>query len=210
MGRLPKEARRCIRGMTLVELMVVLGLIALLMSVFAIRVHSASYRLKSAVSQVRSLIQRARLEAVKNNKNVYLDFDADDDGVLQTVVLWVHMDSGESSPTYDAEEDAAVVSERIFFPPGSSTNRPTLGAVPASAGGPSTGAPREGGTIPEDGVSFSGNRINFNPDGTSSTGTVYMHVPNDPKAGTYAIVVNNTGRAYLRYFPTGGAAWEDR
>lgn len=210
MGPLPKDAVGGGRGMTLVELMVVLGLVAFLMTIVAVRVHSGPYRLKSAVSQVRSLIQRARLEAVKNNKNVYLDLDADDDGVLDTVVLWIQMDSGESVPTYDAGKDVAVVSERIFLAPGSSTNRPTLGAVPASAGGPSTGAPREGGTIPEDGVSFSGNRMNFNPDGTSSTGTVYMHVPTDPKSGTYAIVVNNTGRAYVRYFPTGGAAWEDR
>lgn len=198
------------RGMTLVELMVVVGLIALLMSMIVLRIHSAPYRLKSAVSQLRSLVQRARLEAVKHNKNVYLDFDADDDGVLDTVVLWIHMDSGEATPRYDPGEDGAVVSERIFSPPGAPSNTPALGAVPASQGGPRSGAPREGGTIPEDGVSFSGNRINFNPDGTSSAGTVYLHVPNHPKAGTYAIVINNTGRAYQRHFPTGGTAWEDR
>ncbi len=210
MHRVQRGSMECGRGMTLVELMVVLGLIALLMTVIALRIESAPYRLKSAVSQLRSLVQRARLEAVKHNKNVYLDFDAEDDGMLDTVVLWIHADAGESSPGYDPAEDPAVVSERLFSPPGTSTKNPTLGAVPASHGGPSTGAPREGGTIPEDGVSFSGNRINFNPDGTSSTGTVYLHVPNHPKAGTYGLVINNTGRVYLRYFPTGGTAWEDR
>lgn len=210
MHRLQRGPTGCARGMTLVELMVVLGLIALVTTVIAVRIQSAPYRLKSAVFQLRSLVQRARLEAVKHNKNVYLDFDAEDDGVLDTVVLWIHTDAGESGPTYDPGEDAAVVSDRLFSPPGTSTKNPTLGAVPASQGGPTTGAPRDGGTIPEDGVSFSGNRINFNPDGTSSTGTVYIHIPNQPRAGTYGLVINNAGRVYLRYFPTGGTAWEDR
>lgn len=210
MGRYGKGPRRCGRGMTLVELMVVVGLIAFLMTVIAVRTHSASYRLKSAVSELRSLVQRARLEAVKHNKNVYLDFDAEDDNVLDTVVIWVFGGSGGSSPSYDPGRDLTIVAQKIFSAPGTSTNRPTLGVVPAAQGGPATGAPRDGGTIPEDGVSFSGNRINFNPDGTSSAGSVYLHVPRSPQAGTYAVVINNAGRAYLRHFPTGGTAWEDR
>lgn len=203
-------AARWDRAMTLVELMVVLGLVALLLTVISVHIHSAPYRLKSAVSTLRTLMQRARLEAVRTNKNVYVDFDADDDGILASVVVWVSMDSSETSPTLDEGEDRVLVSQAFVKPPGSSGNRPALGAVPPSAGGPSVGAPREGGTIPEDGVSFSGNRINFNPDGTSSAGSVYIHVPKHPDAGTYAIVVNNSGRAYLRYYRTGGTAWEDR
>lgn len=210
MGRKRLRFKSRDRAMTLVELMVVVGLIALLMTLIAVHVRSAPYRLKSTVGQLRSLMQRARLEAVKNNKNVYVDFDAEDDGLMDTVVLWVHRNAGETSPSYEPDEDTLLVSERILDPPGSKGNRPALGVVPPSLGGPSTGAPREGGAIPEDGVSFSGNRINFNPDGTSSTGSIYIHVPNDPKAGTYAIVLNNAGRAYLRYFPTGGTVWEDR
>lgn len=196
--------------MTLVELMVVLGLIAFLMALLSIRIHSASYRLKSAVFSLRSILQQARLEAVRCNKNVYLDFDADDNGVLDNVVLWVCMDSGSGSPSFQKDRDIVLVSKALLRPPGSLSHRPTLGAAPPSVGGPTTGAPREGGTIPEDGVSFSGNRINFNPDGTSSSGSVYMHVPKNPEAGTYALVMNNSGRAYLRFFPKGGPAWEDR
>ncbi|WP_448384108.1 GspH/FimT family pseudopilin [Desulfosoma sp.] len=210
MRRLHGIFRQWDRAMTLVELMVVCGLIALLLTVMAVHVRSAPYRLKTAVLQLRSLVQRARLEAIKNNKNVYLDFDAEDDGVLDTVVLWIPAASGQSSPVYQIGRDVSLLSEVVFAPSGTGTHRPTLGAVPASQGGPSVGAPRDGGTLPEDGVSFSGNRINFNPDGTSSTGTVYVHMPRHPKAGTYALVLNNTGRAYLRYFPTGGAQWEDR
>ncbi len=198
------------RGMTLVELMVVLGLIAFLMTILSIRIHSASYRLKSAVSSLRSILQQARLEAVRSNKNVYVDFDADDNGVLDNVVLWICMDSGSGSPSLQEGRDIVLVSKALLMPSGSFSHRPTLGAAPPSAGGPTKGAPREGGTIPDDGVSFSGNRINFNPDGTSSAGSVYMHVPKNPEAGTYALVVNNSGRAYLRFFPKGGTAWEDR
>ncbi|ROR01933.1 GspH/FimT family pseudopilin [Desulfosoma caldarium] len=210
MGGMGCGAARWDRAMTLVELMVVLGLMALLLTLISVHIHSASYRLKSAVSTLRTLIQRARLEAVRTNKNTYLDFDADDDGIMASVVLWVSMDSRESSPSLNEGKDRVLISQALVNPPGSSGNRPTLGAVPASAGGPSVGAPRDGGSIPEDGVSFSGNRINFNPDGTSSTGSVYIHVPKHPEVGTYAIVLNNSGRAYVRYYPTGGTAWEDR
>jgi len=109
---------RCRRAMTLVELMVVVGLIALLMTLMAVRVRSAPYRLKSSVAQLRSLIQRARLEAVKSNRNVYVDFDAEDDGVLDTVVLWVQGEAREASPVYDPGDDTAWVVERLFNPPG--------------------------------------------------------------------------------------------
>ena len=198
------------RAMTLVELMVVLGLMALLMTLMAVQSNTASYRLKSTVSSLRSLMQRARLEAVRTNKNTYVDFDADDDGKLNSVVLWLSMGSKEAGTSFRPGEDQVLGSLRIFEPSASPGNRPILGAVPSSSGGPTVGAPREGGSIPDDGVSFSGNRINFNPDGTSSAGSVYLHVPKHPEAGTYALVVNNSGRVYLRYYPSGGMAWEDR
>ncbi|MGQ9749982.1 pilus assembly FimT family protein [Desulfosoma sp.] len=205
-----RGAARWDRAMTLVELMVVLGLMALLMTLVAVHSNTASYRLKSTVFSLRSLMQRARLEAVRTNKNTYVDFDADDDGRLNSVVLWLSMGSKDAGTSFRPGEDQVLGSLTIFEPSASPGNRPTLGAVPPSAGGPTVGAPREGGSIPDDGVSFSGNRINFNPDGTSSAGSVYLHVPKHPEAGTYAIVVNNSGRVYLRYYPSRGMAWEDR
>lgn len=205
-----RGAARWDQGMTLVELMVVLALMALLMTLVAVHSNTASYRLKSTVSSLRSLTQRARLEAVRTDRNAYVDFDADDDGILNTVVLWLSMGSKDAGTSFRPGEDRVLGSLTLFGPSESPGNRPTLGAVPPSAGGPAVGAPREVGSIPEDGVSFSGNRINFNPDGTSSAGSVYLHVPKHPELGTYAIVVNNSGRMYVRYYASGGTAWEDR
>lgn len=199
------------RGFTLVELMVSVALVAIVMSYVGITLNSAPFRLKSAVHRLRAAMQQARLEAVKRNKDVYLDFDRDDNGRAESVSLWVSMDPGESSPTFDEGEDVLLWEDSYIAPSDSSAGGATYGAVPTDQGGPSSPAPAgASGSLPDDGISFNGNRINFNPDGTSSAGTIYLHVPTNPRAGTYAIVLNNNGRAYLRYFPTGGPSWEDR
>lgn len=72
-------------GFTLVELQVVLAVMALLAAVTLTNyiAHLPKYRLRAAVNDITSMLQNARLRAVKENRFVVVLFDPDGDGRLQ-------------------------------------------------------------------------------------------------------------------------------
>ena len=99
---------------------------------------------------------------------------------------------------YDSDE---FVNETIL-PSGIS-----VGAVNSSNGGPTKGPPTTEPSIPADGVSYGGERVRFNPQGTSTSGWMYLHAPNKDSSGTYAGGTNRAGRVKTWYWVTNGGAW---
>ena len=199
-------------GFTLVELVVSVALVVVIMSFVSITLNSASFRLKSEIRGIRSAMQQARLEAVKRNKNVFLDFDHHGTGQPQALSMWVCEDAAEEPLSFDEGEDLLIFESPGISPSNTSGGVVRFGVVPSDLDGPTVPALRgaSGGTLPNGGIDFDDLRISFRPDGTTSEGALYLHVPNNPQAGTYAIVLNGNGHAYLRYFATGSSSWVDR
>ena len=184
------------KGFTLIELMVVVAITALIAGFTVAEINSTSYKLKSAARTLRAKMQQARLLAVKENCNVFVDFDLDGGGTIDSFyTLWRDLDNDN---TYDTGE----LIETVTLP-----NNISFGAVASGDGGPSKSASGTTSIPSSTIISFSGDSIRFSPQGTGSNGWAYLHAPNKDSAGTYAVGSNNVGRVQTRYWATNGGAW---
>ena len=196
-NQLPKKKSTAEKGFTLVELMVVVAITAIIAGFTVAEINSTSYKLKSAARTLRAKMQKAKLLAVKENCNVYVDFDLDGGGTIDSFyTLWRDLNN---NGTYDAPE----LIETVTLP-----NNISFGAVASGDGGPNRSASNTGSTAPTTNiVSFSGDSIRFSPQGTGSPGWAYLHAPNKDSSGTYAVGSNNVGRIQSRYWVTNGGDW---
>jgi type II secretory pathway pseudopilin PulG len=178
------------QGTTLQEVLVTLGILSILASVGGYGLSQAltNYRLSSAARSLFYHIQEARSRAAFQGTVCYLDFDLDGDGDVEPgqCVLWQDPNSNGEKDPQEREEPSFGLKDfpHIHFK-----------AYPPELGGPMRGPNNTeidaGGG---DGVSFAGNRIKFNPVGTCTTGTVYLH---NQKGRTYAIRLRYNGLVQL-------------
>jgi len=131
-----------------------------------------NYRLTSAARSLVVQIHRAKLRATNQSTVCYFDFDLDGNGDLESEGCFLWRDSNRNHRK-ELLEKSDMVFDLGLFP------KVHLKAYPAELGGPERGPNntkiKAGGG---DGVSFAQNRIKFNPDGTCSTGTIYLHNSN--------------------------------
>jgi len=196
-------------GFTLVELMVTVAIMAIIAGLTFGNMNTASYKLKSTAKILNGNMQKARLLAVKENCRVYVDFDFNDDSTIDdSYTLWKDMNNNSSydDATTDNNGDGTVnaldeeLIEAIPLPSGAS-----FAAVTNANGGPVNGP---SGTPPSaDGISFSGDRLRFSPQGTASSGWAYLYSPTNDEAGTHAVGTNNIGRVRSSYYATEGGDW---
>ncbi len=178
------------RGTTVQELIVTLGILSILASVggYGLSQVLPKYRLSSAARSLLFHIQEARARAAYRAATCYLDFDSDGDGDvgLGQSVLWEDLNANKRKDPQEKEEPSFGLREfpGVYFK-----------AFPFEQGGPKRGPNNTeidaGGG---DGVSFSKNRIKFNPTGTCTSGTIYLH---NQKGQTYAIRLRYNGLAQL-------------
>ncbi|MCD6582280.1 MAG: prepilin-type N-terminal cleavage/methylation domain-containing protein [Desulfuromusa sp.] len=188
------------KGFTLVELMVVIAITAIIAGFTMAEINSTSHKLRSTAQTLRAKMQQAKLLAVKDGCNVFVDFDLDDGGAIDSFyMIW-----GESDePPNKAYDGATELIEQVLLP-----NDISFGAVAKTDGGPTKSASNTGSTAPtSDGISFSGDSLRFSPQGTGSQGWAYLHAPNNDSAGTHAVGSNNAGRIQSRYWATNGSDW---
>ncbi len=184
------------KGFTLVELMVVIVIIAVVAGLTMGEINSTSHKLKSAAQTLQAKMQQAKLLAVKENCNVFVDFDLDGGGVIDSFyTLWR---DGDNSNTYSTSE----LVEKVSLP-----NDISFGAVAKADGGPDKSASGTSSIPSTTIISFSGDSIRFSPQGTGSNGWAYLHAPNKDSAGTYAVGSNNVGRIQNRHWVTNGDNW---
>ncbi|RLB66393.1 MAG: hypothetical protein DRH03_12260 [Deltaproteobacteria bacterium] len=184
-------------GFTLVELMVVIVIIAVIAGFTMAEINSSSYKLKGAAQTLRAKMQQAKLLAVKENCNVFVDFDLDGAGAIDSFyTLWQDLD-GDGN--YDTGVTPPELLETVNLP-----QRIAFGRVASGDGGPGTSASETAST---DIVSFSGDSIRFSPQGTGSQGWAYLCAPGDDSAGTYAVGSNNVGRIQTRKWVTNDNRW---
>ena len=182
-------------GFTLVELMVVVAITAIIAGLTMAEINSTSHKLRGAAQALRAKMQQAKLLAVKECCNVFVDFDTSNDNYT----LWRDLNNNGS---YDT--GAPELIETVALP-----NDISFGAVAnGDDGGPDKSASKTGSTAPTANIiSFSGDSIRFSPQGTGSNGWAYLHAPNNDSSGTHAIGSNNVGRIQSRYWVTKGDRW---
>jgi prepilin-type N-terminal cleavage/methylation domain-containing protein len=162
------------KGFTLKELLVSLAVVSVTIAWGLPHLVDIipNYRLTIAARSLVVQIHRAKLRALSQSAIYYLDFDLDGDGDLapEDCFLWGDRNGNRRKELLEKSE---MVLDLELFP------KIHLKAYPVKLGGPKRGpnntAINAGGG---DGVSFAQNRIKFNPTGTCSTGTIYLHNSN--------------------------------
>ncbi len=189
------------RGVTLNEFLISLAVVGIVAAFGLPNLIQMvpNYRLASAARSLLAHIQEAKARAVFRGSTYYLDFDLDGDGELESgiCVLWEDRNGNKRKEILERNE---TVFELKTFP------NVHFQAYPSEWGGPERGPNNTkidaGGG---DGVSFSQNRIKFNPNGTCSTGTIYLH---NSRGRTFAIRLRYNGLAQL--WRHTGSGWERR
>ena len=187
------------RGLTLNEIIVSLAVVGVLTAVGLPRLAKtvANYRLTGAARSLVVQIHKTKVTAIRQGMVCYLDFDFDADGNLESEDCFLWGDRNGNRRKELLEQSQMVLDLKSF--PGVH-----LHSYPQKQGGPKRGPNktriRAGGN---DGISFSQNRIKFNPDGTCSTGTIYLHNSN---GRTFAIRIRFNGLTQL--WRHDGSGWE--
>ena len=175
------------RGFTTVELVTVFAIVAIMvgLAVFSFHEMAARSRLKAAARDIVSNMQLTRINALKSSSAWAVQFDTN--STSYRILSDKGVDGGWNTP-----DDTVYRTVNFSAYPGVSYG---------SAGSPQN---RPGGTYPADAVSFGGNRVNFNPDGTSISGTVYIR---NIDGDTFAVgSISTTGRIKTWHYH--GGAWE--
>ena len=177
------------RGFTMIELVVVIAVaaIAVAMAFPTFMAERDRSRVKGAGRDLVSNFQTARINAMRGARiwglvfdvtgNAYALVNAGDDGVM------------------DTEDDLTVKTVTL-----SGYGDVTFGI------GDGIGA-RPGGVVPENGaVTFSGNKVNFSPDGAGDrSGTVYVKNGRGQTFAVGSITVTGRVKAWANY----GGGWEE-
>ncbi|UCB49451.1 MAG: hypothetical protein JSW56_00645 [Deltaproteobacteria bacterium] len=187
------------RGTTVPEVIVTLGILSILATVGGYGLSQAlpNYRLSSAARSLLFHILEARSRAAYQRAICYLDFDSDGDGNVGPgrCVLWEDLNNNNQKDPEEKEEPSFGLKEfpHVYFK-----------AYPYELGGPERGPNNTDiGAGGGDGVSFAKNRIKFNPTGTCTSGTVYLH---NRKGQTYAVRLRYNGLVQL--WRHNGVQWE--
>lgn len=172
------------RGFTLVELMVVVGLLVfmgLLSTSFDTKSWLANSRLKGAARDLATNMQRARMNAIKENRTWGLLFDP----AANTYRFQILQDDGITwvNSTDPAIDLSTQYGSGVSFGQGAAT-------VPAG------GSWGDG-----DGVTFGGERATFNPKGFGSAGYCYL---TNAENGSYAVGSLSSGAVRLRRWVNNG------
>lgn len=176
------------RGVTLLETLIVLALMSILMGAafFYMGNRGARAQLKSDARDMVSTMKLARTGAIRDSKPWALRFDT----VNRRYV--VYSDSGEDVGVEDWSDGDETVYRTI---------RLSASVVYGSRQGKRPDAT----SLPADGVSFTGDQVVFNPNGTSQSGTVYLSVPDG--ATMAAGSLSTTGR--VKIWSNYGSGWGD-
>jgi hypothetical protein len=123
-------------------------------------------------------MQLARLGAIKDNREWAILFDTD--GQLYRIIS----DKGPDG-NWDTPDDIGYKGDTSPWP----LSTKNLSDYPNIRFGDNGHGPRPGGGAVDDGVTFGGDKAEFNPGGTSTAGTVYLQ---NNRNGAMAISVDSS------------------
>ena len=187
------------RGATLSEIIISLAVVGVMTAVGLPKLVKIipNYRLTGTARSLVVHIHRAKLKAVQEGSIYYFDFDLDGDGNLESggCFLWGDRNGNRRKELLEKSDmvmDFGTLANVHLQPYSHKLGGPKRG--------PNNSKIDAGGG---DGVSFNQNRIKFNPNGTCSTGTIYLHNSN---GRTLAIRLRFNGLTQL--WMHNGTKWE--
>jgi type II secretion system protein H len=175
-------------GVTLIELIIVIAIIGIILGIAITTIGNRSpvAQLKSDARDIVSNMQLARVNAIRDTRPWAIQFDTDNQRYL------IYSNSGEewkSEDWTDGDENVfrnVMLNRRVNF-------------------GTNKGA-RPGGTMPANGsITYSANRVVFNPNGTSESGTVYLTIGSGETIAISSL--STTGR--IKVWENFGNAWNE-
>ena len=177
------------KGFTLIEILIVIAIMGVLLGSASLYMGNRSKRarLRADASSLADYMTIARVRAVRDAHSWAIQFDPAHNNYK------IYSSSGETPP---AADDWANGNETIFR---------TLSLKKGVGFGSGHGL-RPGASVdPPDGISFTANRVVFNPNGTSESGTVYLKNVDDD---TFAISsLSTTGR--IKVWKNFGGGWSN-
>ena len=209
--------RKCNRGFSLAELMVVLVIVGILAIGVVFMFADQTAKVKAAAFEMRGDFNLARGVAVKDNTDVIIDFDPATDSYLICFDDW---DANNDAPGSDgacadsASGNDTLVKEVVF------KNKVKYydfdGTAPAN--GPDDD-PLGNALVGKEGITFGGaTTLTFRANGTcDKSGSVVVYYPKNGEPATltvkgkpYAIVVDNanTGRVRLERWRPEKDVWD--
>jgi prepilin-type N-terminal cleavage/methylation domain-containing protein len=161
----PREGMQNKRGLTIIELVVVMCILAVMVLVAIPNIGRwlPRYRLRSAARDVASHMQLARLGAIKDNREWSLLFDVN--GQSYRIISDKGPDGNWGTP-----DDVGHRGDGSPWP----RSTKSLADYRNIRFGDNGHGPVAGGGPVGDGVTFGADRAEFNPGGTSTAGTVYL------------------------------------
>ena len=165
-------------GFTLIELLVVITIVGIISAIAVpnIMTHLARMRLKACCQQMSTLMQFARTQAIGSDEPWRVCFDP-------------------AAGRYHLQDGTANICQVI-----------DLANHPGIAFGSNNPAPIDANHVapPADGVTYVGDKVKFNPEGTATAGTVYLK---NNKGDSMAIgTASATGR--IKTWHDFGTGWQ--
>lgn len=179
-------------GFTLLELIMVIAIIAIVCVIAtpAYLKYIASSRLKSNALQIYSLLQEAKMLAIKNGRPIHVFFDT----TATPPCMTIYSDQGTDTNWNNGGDDGVYC--QFSFDPNI-----TFGHGNATVNATSSG----GSYFASDNVTHSGNALDFNAIGTSNPPSGYVYIQND-NYETYSIgTLAPTGLINIKHWT--GAMW---
>lgn len=176
-------------GFTMLELLIAVAIVGITagMAIPDLISFIANYRLKSAANQLYSDMQYTKINAIKQNKNWAIVFDAD------AGKYYICSDQGG--------DDSWALNQNTIE---KEVSLPDKSGVAFGHGSATKDATDDGGnSFSDDDITFIGNYATFNPAGSGTTGYAYLE---NNKRTTYAVGKETTGFIFIKKW--NGSDWQ--
>lgn len=181
-------------GFTLIELMVVIGIIAIMSAIAIPNLMNPEHKLKKAATGLMADIQKTRSMAIKTNKTWGIWFDNDNNRYI------ISSDAGTDDAWSKIDADQIIEKEVVFSGDMAGVQYGHGAATKTVTGGSS---------FPKEDSTYSSEVLTFNPKGICSaavSGYGYRYVYLEHKDLTYAVGTGATG--IVRLFRWDGNNWK--
>ena len=184
------------KGLTLIELMVVIGIMSIISAIAIPYMFNSEQKLKKAVRDLMGDMQNTRAMAIKTGKPWGIWFDVNNNRYV------ISSDNGDGTWSNSDTDASQVVEKTVYF-------AGYTAGIQYGHGAATTDATFDGGTFPVDDVSYSSNVLTFDSKGRCSIarqgyGNQFVYL--EYGEHTFAVGTGSTGIVRTVYWD--GSKWQ--